>query len=216
MVNRERREALRGSFVKMGHMIGWHATLLGTPGSLKKSKNNFRGITIGIGPIWGIHSLSFYPILVEHSCFKVCRLSLCRLKNVSIDLFTIFFPISNSSKSKTKSVIFYSAWPSYCRLSIIFAGKSYIVRSKSYISSTSRMFYTTSPIFHQQVIFYATSRTFLQKVLDFFSKSYILHNKSFIFSTCLIFLQHIVYCTQRTVYFFNKSYILRNKLYISN
>ena len=32
---------------------------LGSNGSRKRSKNIFRGITIGIGPIWGIRSLSF-------------------------------------------------------------------------------------------------------------------------------------------------------------
>ena len=32
-------------------------------GKLISSKNNFREITMGIGPIWGIHSLSFYPLL---------------------------------------------------------------------------------------------------------------------------------------------------------
>ena len=36
-----------------------HSTLFGTTDLKEDLKNIFRGITMGIGPIWGIHSLSF-------------------------------------------------------------------------------------------------------------------------------------------------------------
>ena len=40
-------------------MIGYQLTLVGIPGSRGRSKNNLRRITMGIGLIWGIPSLTF-------------------------------------------------------------------------------------------------------------------------------------------------------------
>ena len=39
--------------------------LLGNQGSQRRSKNNLRGITIGIGPIRGINSLVLHPLLAR-------------------------------------------------------------------------------------------------------------------------------------------------------
>ena len=39
--------------------------LLGNQGSQRRSKNNLRGITIGIGPIMGINSLVLHPLLAR-------------------------------------------------------------------------------------------------------------------------------------------------------
>ena len=51
---------------------------LGDNGSRRRSKNIFRWITMGIGPIWGIRSLSF--ILSWNSwCVVTCRLRNFRL-----------------------------------------------------------------------------------------------------------------------------------------
>ena len=39
--------------------------LLGNQGSQRRSKNNLRGITIGIGPIRGINSLVLHRLLAQ-------------------------------------------------------------------------------------------------------------------------------------------------------
>ena len=99
----ESREALRGKspicqhLLNWGHMIGYHSILWRAP----ETKNNFRGITIGIGPVWEIHCLSPFilswpPLWI--SCFlqsiTLCRsavvpqnLDLCRKRMLIVCFF---------------------------------------------------------------------------------------------------------------------------------
>ena len=81
---RESREALRGKspicqhLLNWGHMIGYHSILWRAP----ETKNNFRGIAMGIGPVWEIHSLgpfilSWPPLWIscfftKHNSLQVC------------------------------------------------------------------------------------------------------------------------------------------------
>jgi len=44
----------------------------GDTGSRRRSKNNLRGIRMGIGPVWGINSLTPLSSLVRHES-NVCE-----------------------------------------------------------------------------------------------------------------------------------------------